>query len=471
MKSCIVFGNGKSLENYDFKNINRDKYDIIGCCLAFRYWDKIDWYPDIYVNVDRVVCAKNTDVKDFIQKKKCKLYVLTNAIKDVWHDYPKDGSVVFIEDLMKSHESVFKFVKTWCSGSSAVLTALDQYDDIHLAGFDCDYIEFLPETEILPDGSLRITKTPETNPNYFFNDYQREGDLYNVPNGTTVHMRSWKELSLILTFIKGMFPSYSKSVINYNDKKSISEHIQTKSMKYFLKDSQENNKKTRVAFCVPTTSRARGWKTLDETYLFSILLPSVDILTNDFDIELYIGHDTDDPLYNSVTLPDKCGDIKMNWYSFNNCQGNPCQIWTELAKRAATDGIEYFKILGDDIQLDGRKEWLGVFIKKLKKNNNIGYSAAYSNNDKIPTQFLIHKKHLEIFNFVFPPQIHNYFCDDFMYGLYGSRYGNWMKEYKHYNLGGQPRYIPRDDRKLAEMLINRHKKTLRKYLNNNKYMD
>jgi len=352
-----------------------------------------------------------------------------------------------------------------------VLTALDQYDDIHLAGFDCDYIEFLPETEILPDGSLRITKTPETNPNYFFNDYQREGDLYNVPNGTTVHMRSWKELSLILTFIKGMFPSYSKSVINYNDKKSISEHIQTKSMKYFLKDSQENNKKTRVAFCVPTTSRARGWKTLDETYLFSILLPSVDILTNDFDIELYIGHDTDDPLYNSVTLPDKCGDIKMNWYSFNNCQGNPCQIWTELAKRAATDGIEYFKILGDDIQLDGRKEWLGVFIKKLKKNNNIGYSAAYSNNDKIPTQFLIHKKHLEIFNFVFPPQIHNYFCDDFMYGLYGSRYGNWMKEYKHYNLGGQPRYIPRDDRKLAEMLINRHKKTLRKYLNNNKYMD
>jgi hypothetical protein len=161
MKSCIVFGNGASLENYDFKNINRDKYDIIGCCLAFRYWDKINWYPDIYVNVDKVVCSKNPDVKDFIQKKKCKLYILTNAIKDLWFDYPKDGTIVFIEDLMKSHESVFKFVKTFCSGSSAVVTALDHYNDIHILGFDCDYVEFLPETEILQDGSLRITKTPK----------------------------------------------------------------------------------------------------------------------------------------------------------------------------------------------------------------------------------------------------------------------------------------------------------------------
>ena len=59
MKDCIVFGNGSSLKNFDFQKINRDKYDIIGCCLAFRFWDKNDFYPDIYVNVDDVVCSKN----------------------------------------------------------------------------------------------------------------------------------------------------------------------------------------------------------------------------------------------------------------------------------------------------------------------------------------------------------------------------------------------------------------------------
>ena len=53
--SVIVLGNGKSLEGFDFLSIDRDIYDIIGCCLAFRYWDQVDWYPDIYVNVDKIV--------------------------------------------------------------------------------------------------------------------------------------------------------------------------------------------------------------------------------------------------------------------------------------------------------------------------------------------------------------------------------------------------------------------------------
>ena len=51
-KNCLVFGNGKSIKDFDFRSIDRDKYSWIGCCLAFRHWDTIDCYPDIYVNVD-----------------------------------------------------------------------------------------------------------------------------------------------------------------------------------------------------------------------------------------------------------------------------------------------------------------------------------------------------------------------------------------------------------------------------------
>lgn len=39
------------------------------------------------------------------------------------------------------------------------------------------YGEFLPETRQLNDGTLMITKTPIHNPNYFIDDYQREGDI------------------------------------------------------------------------------------------------------------------------------------------------------------------------------------------------------------------------------------------------------------------------------------------------------
>jgi len=454
MRDCLVLGNGRSLKDFDFNNIN---CDWIGCCLAFRYWDKINKYPDYYVNVDTVVC-KNPEVIDFIKKDKCKMYLVSNSILEVWQDPPKD-KIVFLENVMMDCRSVFKYMRNWCSGSCALMLALDLYENISLAGFDCDYVEFLPECEKLNDGTLRIKKTPKDNPNYFFNDYQREGDNYNVPNGKKVHLQSWKECSEIIRHLNFMFPECPRNVINYNNKKSISEYFQTKSQKYLMCHSLTQSEKTKVAFCVPSTSKNRNWKTLEETYLYSIFLPSIVCLKQDFDIQVYIGYDTDDKLYSNVSLSDTYNEINLNWINFDDCKGNPCKIWNELTKRAIDDGIDYIQIGGDDIMYDKRKEWLGKFIKLLKKNHNVGYSAGYSNNDRIPTQFLLHKKHYEHFGWIFPPQIHNWFCDDFIAGLYKNK-GNWIKEYKHYNMGGDPRYTPNNDKKLCEMLINRHRKKL-----------
>jgi hypothetical protein len=458
MKSCLVLGNGKSLENFDFNNI---KDDWIGCCLAFRYWDKINKYPNFYVNVDEVVC-KNPEVIEFIKKDKCKMYLVSQTIQEVWKDYNKD-KIIFIEHLMCDPRSIFKYIRNWCSGSASVVLALDLYEDIHIAGFDCDYVEFIPECEKLEDGTLRIESTPKNNPNYFFNDYQRKGDKYNVPNGKKVHLKSWEELSEIKRHINFMFPECKRKITNYNNKKSISEYFETKSMKYLcqsLTPLTRQSETSSIAFCVPSTTNKKNWETLEETYLFSILLPSLEILS-DFNIEVYIGFDDDDKLYSKIDLPDNHKNIKLNWFSYDSThKGNPCKIWNDLTKRAINDGIEYIQIGGDDIMYDGRKEWLGKFIKLLKKNNNVGYSAGFSNNENIPTQFLIHKKHFNHFGWVFPPQIHNWFCDDFLYGLYKNQ-GSWIKEYKHHNLGGEPRYTPNNDKKLCEMLIKRHRKKLK----------
>ena len=230
-KEVCIFGNGASLRDFDFKSIDRNKYDIVGCCLAFRYWNQIDFFPDIYVNVDKVVC-KNPEVIEFIKQKKCQYYILSNSIKEVWQDYPKDGSIFFIEELLMYPCSSFKYVRNWCSGSAAVIASLDRYRKLHLFGFDCDYVEFIPECIEEEDGTLTIERTPENNPNYFFDDYQREGDKYNKPNGKTIHMKSWEELSYIIEFINKMYPEdHTKvSITNYNSKTSISRWINTKMM-------------------------------------------------------------------------------------------------------------------------------------------------------------------------------------------------------------------------------------------------
>lgn len=231
-KEVCIFGNGRSLKDFDFKKIDREKYDVIGCCMAFRHWNKIDWFPDIYVNVDTVVC-QNPEVIEFIKQKKCKFYVLSVALKEVWKDYPKDGTIFFLEELIQFPMSSFKYIRNWCSGSACVIASLDRYRKLHLFGFDCDYVEFIPECIQEEDGTLTIETTPETNPNYFVDDYQQKGDRYNKQNGETIHMKSWEELSYIIDFINKMYPEYKVDLTNYNSKKSISQYFTTKTVKKF----------------------------------------------------------------------------------------------------------------------------------------------------------------------------------------------------------------------------------------------
>tara|TARA_R110000803_G_scaffold13245_2_gene37498 strand:+ start:221 stop:901 length:681 start_codon:yes stop_codon:yes gene_type:complete len=221
----------------------------------------------------------------------------------------------------------------------------------------------------------------------------------------------------------------------------------------------------KIAFCVPSTSRNRDWKDIEDSYLLTILLPSIKLQQT---ITLYVGYDFDDVIYSKKeNRIEHYNDIEIIWKEFYGAKGNPCGVWTELTKIAITDGFEYVFICGDDIALDKRHEWMGVFLKALKKNNNIGYSAGWSNNNQIPTQFLIHKTHLNIFGWVFPPQIRNWQCDDFLFHLYGDKYGNWLQQYRHLNVGGEPRYKPDNCINLRELLVKKYKKVLKSYVDKN----
>ena len=44
-----------------------------------------------------------------------------------------------------------------------------------------------------------------------------------------------------------------------------------------------------IAFLVPTTSKDRRWNNFRESYLNQVLLPSITLLSNSFNIIVYIG--------------------------------------------------------------------------------------------------------------------------------------------------------------------------------------
>ena len=226
---------------------------------------------------------------------------------------------------------------------------------------------------------------------------------------------------------------------------------------------------TQVAFCLPTTTHKREWLTIEETDLWRVLMTSLEKFTPQHEITLYIGYDFDDKVFSKLDerlKPEAVfKNFKIKWFPMSiEYKGKPTWIWNDLAKFAISDGFNTLKILGDDIRLPNDRDWLSCFINKLKKNDNIGFVAGWSNNNEIPTQFLVHKTHYEIFEFIYPPQIHAWYCDNWMNGIYPKQYSVWLRSYPLLNVGGPPRYIPKDDAKLCEMLLRRYKPTLNRFL-------
>ena len=226
----------------------------------------------------------------------------------------------------------------------------------------------------------------------------------------------------------------------------------------------------QIAFCIPTTTNKRDWKNAEETYLWNVLLTELQNHTpTNCEITLFIGYDHDDKVWSLVEERMKCNatftKFKIEWTAFGDeVKGKPTWIWNELAGFAISEGFEYLQILGDDIRLPRDTGWLSCFVNKLSKNNNIGWVAGWSNNDQIPTQFLIHKTHIDIFGWVYPPEIPNWGCDNALFELYPNKWGVWLKSYPLLNVGGEPRYDIQFSEKFVKAIVKRHKPKLNRFL-------
>lgn len=225
----------------------------------------------------------------------------------------------------------------------------------------------------------------------------------------------------------------------------------------------------KVAFVIPSTTNNRDeWSSAEDTYLWNILCLSLDRYTPPHDIKLFIGYDEDDRIYSiaeeRLKFKARFDKFKIEWFPMLNLKGKVTSIWNRLGDEAIKQDYEYIKVLGDDIRLPNDNGWLGCMINKLKKNNNIGFSAGWSNNDQIPTQFLIHKIHINIFDFIYPHEIPNWGCDNWMYDIYPEKYRNWIKSFPLLNVGGQPRYEIHFSEKYVDAVVRRYKPKFNRFI-------
>lgn len=191
-ETIIVMGNGPSLADVDFKTLKG--FDTFGLNSAYRAYDRLDWYPTYHGCFDyRVTESHKSNFIKLVESGKIKKGFYISPITDSPNmQYVNLQPFGKINRWNSKKEDFSSFSDNGNSGANACSVAVCLgYKKIILLGVDCNYVEFVDGCKKDGPGGLVMEKTPDKNPNYWFDDYQQKGDEYNVPAGLSFHMPTW----------------------------------------------------------------------------------------------------------------------------------------------------------------------------------------------------------------------------------------------------------------------------------------
>ncbi len=209
--TAFVLGNGPSLRDVELSELSR--VATIGMNAAYRAWERIDWYPTHYCCLDEELIATHHEaIRSLIDEGRVETAFLTARMLDFHPDLARHERCFYLDsfraggrwkerrkkyDLPYSEEEAFQSSapSKLTTGAYAVRYAIFLgYHRLYLLGIDCNYVELLPAARKVGDIALEMSATPDSNPNYFFDDYQQAGDRYNIPNpevhGGNLHLQA-----------------------------------------------------------------------------------------------------------------------------------------------------------------------------------------------------------------------------------------------------------------------------------------
>ena len=189
--TIVIMGNGPSLKDVDFDMLKG--FDTFGLNAAYRAYERMDWWPKYHGCFDYIVTESHREnYINLIENSPIeKCFYIINIADNPGFQFVNLQQFGTTNRWNNSIEAFDSFHDNGNSGANAcsVASCLG-YKKIILLGVDCNYVEFVDGSA--RDGTaLKMEKTPDSNPNYWFDDYQQEGDKYNVPDGFKFHLPTW----------------------------------------------------------------------------------------------------------------------------------------------------------------------------------------------------------------------------------------------------------------------------------------
>jgi len=210
--TCFVIGNGPSLRGFDLTRIGAR--GALGMNAAYRFWREIGWYPHYYCCLDdQMIETHHAEIDRLYDEGRVGDFFLHgrffelhperignpaflsfDQVSPYWHHARGRRMGLAFQEHPAFRTSDTEKVTT---GAHAVrYMAYKGFERIALLGIDLRYVEVLPEARPTQGVGLVMAETPASNPNYFFDGYQQEGDRFNIPNPAVhaggLHLRAFE---------------------------------------------------------------------------------------------------------------------------------------------------------------------------------------------------------------------------------------------------------------------------------------
>jgi hypothetical protein len=208
-----------------------------------------------------------------------------------------------------------------------------------------------------------------------------------------------------------------------------------------------NESTTVIAVCASTTSRGLQPSGLEQLSLFRLALPSLVATFRHGassepvpELWVYVAYDVGDKFYDSaareldvrawldtyVVGPLATAGVRAQHalLRFENALRKPGPIFNFMMAAAAEDGADYLYRINDDTEFV--TPWVGLALSALRGYSppNVGVVGPIcrEGNTRIITHDLVHRTHLEIFDYYYPPILSDWWMDDWITMVYDERH-------------------------------------------------
>lgn len=183
-----------------------------------------------------------------------------------------------------------------------------------------------------------------------------------------------------------------------------------------------NKNTTKIGILIPSITRKLKCQKLLQFTLFEKCLPSIlNSLTGNFLYKIFIGFDASDVYFTALkTLTKSHFYIESISLVEVECQTFVAAVNT-IAKKAFEEGVDYFVRINDDTVFTS-SNWSTLAIEVLRNYTppNVGVVGPSCNegNTGILTHDMVHRSHLEIYPYYYPPVFENWWADDWITQVY-----------------------------------------------------